>query len=191
MIAMFAAGHAVALLFAAMPRMASGTLVTIDTATPAKLMVRAESQFQTLGMAKGAVVERESSFVGGTEATTERIDLSDLTPGEYVVLGLDAHGRVAHARAVVSLERAKVRSASGSSVVLEDGTTLTIGSVLRFVTAEGKPSATATLEPGETVLLFRHPQTRNIYRFSAEPRPKPHGSASASKRADAPKSRPR
>jgi hypothetical protein len=49
--------------------------------------------------------------------------------------------RVKHARAVARLERAKVRSVSGSSVVLEDATTITIGSVLRFMNERGKPSA--------------------------------------------------
>lgn len=86
------------------------------------------------------------------------------------------------------VERAKVRSVNGSSVVLEDGTTLTIGSVLRFVNEKGEPSATATVRPGESVLLFRHPETRNIYRFSTEANAKPHGSVGAGRRADAPKS---
>jgi hypothetical protein len=172
-----------------MTRLLSGTLVSIETTTPPKVMVRAEGQFQTLPVAKGAAVERESSFVGGAEAKTERIGLSDLTPGEYVVLGIDGSGRVKHVRAVVCVERAKVRSASGASVVLEDGTTLTIGSVLRFVTAEGKPSAMATVRPGETILLFRHPQTRNIYRISAEP-PSGHGSARSGTTGDAPTSQP-
>lgn len=167
---MLDAGLTISLVFAAVTRSLAGTLMTIDTATPAKLMVNAESQFQTFPVAGRAVVERESSFKGDAASTTVRIHLSDLTPGEYVKLEIDGQGRVTRARAVVSLERTKVRSASGSSVVLEDGTKLTIGSVLRFMTAEGKPSPTATVRPGESVLLYRHPETRNIYRFSAEAR---------------------
>jgi hypothetical protein len=183
MITVFAAGLAAMLASAAPIRSLSGTLAVIEGERPTKLMVHAESQFQTFPLAERAVVERESRFAGERAATTKPIDRSDLTPGEFVRLELDAAGRITRARAVVVLERAKVRSASGVSVVLEDGTTLTIGSVLRFVTADGKPSETATVRAGESVLLFRHPETRNIYRFSAEAR--------ASKRAKTPKPPPR
>jgi hypothetical protein len=163
-------------MFAAMTRPLDGTLVAID---PTQLMVRAERQFQTFAIASRVVVERESSFAGDAAATTARIKLADLTPGEYVRLQIDAQGRVTHARAIARFERAKVRSVSGNSVVLEDGTTLTIGSVLRFVNERGELSAKATVRPGESVILFRHPQTRNIYRFSAEPRSRRQGSACA------------
>ena len=193
---MFDGGIAIAFLFAAVTRSLTGTFVSIGdprepSAAPSnreKITVNAERQFQTFAVAGRAVIERESRFAGGGAATTTRIDLSDLTPGEHVKLERDAQGRVTHVRAIASVERAKVRSVSGASVVLQDGTTLTIGSVLRFVTAEGKPSATATVRPRETVLLFRNPETRNIYRFSAEARPKPHGSAGAGKRATPPRS---
>ena len=185
MVAVFDAGLAIALVFAAVTRSLSGTIVAIEPTTPPKLMVQAEGQFQTFVVARGAVIERESKFTDDSAATKAKIGLSDLTPGEYVKLEIDAKGRVTHALAVVLLERAKVRSVNGSSVVLDDGTTLTIGSVLRFVTEEGKPSATPTVRPGESVLLFRHPETRNIYRFSPEPHSRPHGSARARKRADA------
>jgi hypothetical protein len=158
------------LMFAAMTRSLDGTLVAVK---PTELMVRAESQFQTFAVARRVVVERESSFAGHAAATTARIELADLTPGEYARLQIDAQGQVTHARAVALVEPAKVRSVRGSNVVLEDGTTLTIGSVLRFVNEKGKPSATATVRPGDSVLLFRHPQTGNIYRFSAEPRVRP------------------
>ncbi len=188
---MFDAGIAIAFVFAATTRSLTGTFMTLGdpfeppTAASArsKITVNVERQFQTFAMAGRAVIERESNFAGGGAATTARIDLSDLTPGEYVKLDRDARGRVTHVRAIASVEKAKVRSAHGNSVVLEDGTTLAIGSVLRFVTAEGTPSATATVRPGESVLLFRNPETRILYRFAAEARP--------GKRAGAPKSRPR
>ena len=171
MTTLIAAGLAAMLASAAPPRSLRGTLAVIEGERPTKLMVHAEGQFQTFAMAEKAVVQRESTFVGeSAKKATTTIDRSDLTPGEYVRLELDAKGRVTRVRAVVLLERAKVRSASGSSVVLEDGTTLTIGSVLRFVAADGKPKATAAVRPGESVVLFRHPETRNIYRFSVEPR---------------------
>ncbi len=161
---------AVALLFTAVTRSLEGTLVSINDAKPAQLTLNADRQFQTFALAKRPVIERESRFADGAAATTGRIDLDDLTPGEYVRLQIDAQEHVTRAHAIAAVERAKVRSVDGSTVVLEDGTTLTIGSVLRFVNERGKPSATATVHPGETVLLFRHPETRNIYRFSAEPR---------------------
>jgi len=169
------AGLAIALLSAAMTKPLSGTLVEVHTEKPARLMVRAEQQFQTFPVAEGAVIERSSRLTGGA-ASSSRVPLSDLTPGEFVELEIDPEGRLTHARAVASIERARVRSASGATVTLEDGTTLTIGSVLRFVNAGGKPSATADVRPGETVLLFRHPETRNVYRFAAEPREGRHRS---------------
>jgi hypothetical protein len=168
--AVFEAGFAIALLMTAMTRSLDGTLVKVENTKPAHLMVRAENQFQTFAVAKRVVVDRETSFGCTGAATTRRINLADLTPGEYVRLQIDAQGRVTRAHAVACVERAKVRSVSGSNVVLEDGTQLTIGSILRFVNERGKPSATATVRPGESVLLFRHPETKNIYRFSAEPR---------------------
>jgi hypothetical protein len=161
---------AIALVFAAMTRSLDGTLVKIDLARPAQLMVNSSRQFQTFPVAKRMVVDRKTSFGCTGAATTTPIDLADLTPGEYVRLQIDAQGRVTHAHAVACVEPAKVRSVSGSNVVLEDGTQLAIGSILRFVDERGKPSATATVRPGETVLLFRHPETQNIYRISAQPR---------------------
>jgi hypothetical protein len=165
--AVLEAWFAIPVVFAAMARLLDGTLMEIK---PNQLMVNAQRQFQTFPVARRVVVERESTFADATTATTSRIRLADLTPGEYVRLQIDAQGRVTHARAVARLERARVRSVSGSSVVLEDGTTLTIGSVLRFVNERGKPSATVTVRPGDSVILYRHPQSRNIYRISAVPR---------------------
>ena len=193
---MFGGGIVMAFLFASVARSLTGTFVSIGdprepsaAADQSKITVNAERQFQTFAVAGRAVIERESRFPGRGAATTARIALSDLTPGEHVRLERDAKGRVTRVRAIASVERAKVRSASGASVVLQDGTTLTISSVLRFVTAEGTPSATATVRPRETVLLFRNPETRNIYRFSAEGHPRPHGSAGAGKRAAPPNPR--
>jgi len=174
---MFEAGFVIALTLTAMIRSLDGTLVKIDLARPAQLMVNANRQFQTFPVAKRVVVDRKTSFGCTGAATTTPIDLADLTPGEYVRLQMDPQGRVARAHAVACLERAKVRSVSGSNVVLENGTELTIGSILRFVNERGKPSATVTVRPGESVLLFRHPESRNIYRFSAEPRSKPRAHA--------------
>jgi len=162
----FETGFAIALTLTAMTRSLEGTLVAVS-AKPAQLTANISRQFQTFPVARRAVIERETRFAGNARAMTTRIALADLTPGEYVRLQIDARGRVNHAHAIARLERAKVRSVSGSTVVLENGTTLTIGSVLRFVDKRGKPSATATVRPGETVLLFHHPQSGNIYRFAA------------------------
>jgi hypothetical protein len=177
---MFEAGFVIALMWTAMTRSLDGTLMKIDLARPAQLMVNVNRQFQTFPVAKRVVVDRKTSFGCAGAATTTRIKLADLTPGEYVRLQVDAQGSVTQAHAVACVERAKVRSVSGSNVVLEDGTTLTIGSILRFVNERGKPSATATVRPGDSVILYRHPQSRNIYRISAVPR----SSARARKSAD-------
>lgn len=167
---MFTTGLAILFASAAATRSLSGNVSVVEDTRPRKLMVRAESQFQTFLMAERAIVERETRFAGERASTTVPIEPMDLTPGESVRLELDAQDRVIRARAVAQVERAKVRASRGSTVVLDDGTTLTISSVLRFLTAEGRQSATATVRPGESVLLFRNPETRIIYRFCAEPR---------------------
>ena len=167
MISVLTAGLGFLLASAATVRSLSGTISVVEDTRPARVMVRADRQFQTFQIAERAIIERQTSFAGRGASTTVPIDPLDLTPGESVRLQLDAQDRIVRARAIALLERANVRSAGGRTVVLEDGTRLTIGSLLRFVTADGKPSATATVRPGESVVLFRHPETRNIYRFSA------------------------
>lgn len=161
-------GLKAALLFAAMARSLTGTLVSVESGPPARLVVRAEQQFQTFVLSPDAEIERDSTFEAGNGKRVTRIDAEDLTPGEHVDLSIDADGQVTHGKAVARIERAKVASAAGPEIVLEDGTKLTIGSILRFVDADGTPSPAANLKPGDGVLLFRHPLTRNIYRVDAE-----------------------
>jgi len=165
---LFESGFAVALVLAAMNPSVEGTLVAVSP-KPAQLTINTNRQFQTFAIGKRSVLERETSLAGAAP-TVRRIPLADLTPGEYVRLQIDTLGRVTHGRAIARLERARVRSSSGSTVVLENGATLTIGSVLRFVDGKGKPSATSTVRPGETILLFHHPQSGNVYRIAAERR---------------------
>jgi len=160
-----------AVLFAAMARSLSGTVSTIDIGEPTKLMVRAERQFQTFNVARGAVLERLSIFGGGAKANVAPIDVSDLNPGDYVELTIDRDGQVTQGRAIALVECAKVKSADGPDLVLQDGRKLTVGSALRFVTAEGKPSPTVTVQPGEWILLFHHPQTWLIFRVAATRQP--------------------
>jgi hypothetical protein len=160
------AGLVFALLLGPHARALSGTLVSLEGT---QLMVRAERQFQSFALSERAPVERRSTLEGAS--TTARIAASDLTPGEYVELEVDAAGIVSRVRAVALVETARVRSASGANVLLEDGTALSIGSVLRFVDARGEPAPKAALKPGDGVLLFRHPETRIVYRFSPAPRP--------------------
>lgn len=167
---MLDAGFAVAFMIAVMTRSVEGTLMKVESTKPVQLMVNVDRQFQTFVVAKNVVAERESTLSGDVAPTTVRVELGDLTPGELLRLQLDAKGRVTRARAIAHVEREKVSSVDGATVVLEDGTTLRIGSTLRFVDERGKQSGTATVRPGDTVLVFRHPQTRNIYRLSAMPR---------------------
>jgi hypothetical protein len=168
---MFETVFAIALVLTAMTRSLEGTLMAINDGKTAEITLNADRQFQTFPVAKRAVVERESrSATNDGPAKTARIALPDLTPGEFVRLQIDPQGRVTRAHAIVRVERAKVRSASGNTIVLEDGTTFTIGSVLRFVGRNGKASAMATVRAGDIVLLFHHPETGNVYRISAEPR---------------------
>jgi hypothetical protein len=164
-------GFAFALLLMGMTRSLEGTVMKVDVAKPAHVMVNVARQFQTFPLSDRAVVERETRFAGKRAATT-RVDLADVTPGEFVRLQLNSRGEVTCVHGIARVERAKVRSVEGSTVVLEDGETLTIGSVLRFVDERGNPSATATVRPGDTVLLFHHLQTGNVYRFAAEPHTK-------------------
>jgi hypothetical protein len=167
---MVEAGFAVALMFAAMTQSLEGTLMTVDTSRPVQLMVNIDRQFQTFAAAKGAVAERDSTLQGDTTPVRVRIEFGDLTPGEFVRLQLNSARRVTRARAIAVLERKRARSVDGATVVLEDGTTLTISSVLRYVDERGNESAIATVRPGDLVQVFRNPVTRNIYRFSAMPR---------------------
>lgn len=151
------------LLFAAITRSVDGTIMTVDV-NPPRLMANVRRQFQTFEFAKGAVIEREAC------SRTTKIPLADLTPGELVRLDLDSAGHVTRAHAIANVETAKVRSVSGSNIVLEDGRTFTVSTVLRFVDAKGKPSAKVTARPGESVLLFHHPETENVYRINAQGR---------------------
>lgn len=143
---------AAGLVLAAMTHMVEGTVMTVEL-NPPRLMANVSRQFQTYGFAAHAVIERESC------SRTEKIPLSDLTPGEFVKLDLDGAGHVTRAHAIANVETAKVRAVNGNDIVLEDGRTFTIGSVLRFT---GKRRARA----GDSVLLFHHPQTNNVYRIS-------------------------
>ena len=167
---MLQAGFALAFIVSAMTRSAEGTLMKVESTAPVQLMVNVDRQFQTFVVGKDAVAERESTVSGEAAPTRVRIEIGDLTPGEFLHLQMDAKGRVTRARAIAQVDREKVRSVDGASIVLQDGTALTIGSTLRYVDEHGKQSGTATVRPGDTVLVFRHPQTRNIYRFTAMPR---------------------
>jgi hypothetical protein len=167
------------ILLAAAPRSLSGTLVSIDTdARPVTLMVHAERQFQTFVVTDDALAKRETKSAGGAAGVSSAIPLPDLTPGELVHLRIDAAGRVDHIQAVAVVERARVRTARGATVELENGTKLVISSVLRFVDQDGKRSSSASVKPGQTVILFRQPHDANVYRLSAEPRPGSSRSAS-------------
>lgn len=150
---------AIAILFAAMTHSAEGTLMTVD-ANASRIMANVSRQFETFDVTKGAVIRRGKDC----------IPLSDLTPGEFVRLDIDAAGRVTGVLAIVRIEPAKVRSVSGESIVLDDGRTFTVSSVLRFVGTDGKPSAKPAVKPGDRVLLFHHPQTGNVYRINAQRR---------------------
>ena len=158
---------AVLLFFSTMPRTLEGTLMKADAAkTPPQITVNADRQFQTFPFAPHAIVERETTMGGGS--TTTPSNVADLTPGEFLRLLVDEQGVVTRAHAVARVERARVRSAGGNRIVLENGTSYTVGSILRFVDEHGKVSETVTVRPGATVLLFHHPETLNVYRIAAE-----------------------
>jgi hypothetical protein len=96
-------------------------------------------------------------------------DVSQLVPGEEVVVRTDNEGQVLDIVSQLSLVTARVRYAQGNQIVLEDarGTTLNIGPNLRFVDARGRSVATANLQAGQTVALYIAPSTRRIYQLSA------------------------
>ena len=157
---MLAATFVLSLVFAVTTHSVEGTLMSVET-NPPRLMANVNRQFQTFPVTGGAVIEREAC------SATKKIPLEDLTPGEFVKLDLDPAGHVRRAHAIVNVETAKVRSVSGSDIVLEDGRTLTVSSVLRFFDAAGRQSSKVTSRPGDTLLLYKHPQTANVYRVNA------------------------
>jgi len=171
----FVLGFGIAFLLTVVTHTVEGTVVSVNgvpavTEGPAEpgapfLLINTGHQFQTFDVRRRARIERESRFDGERPATA-RIALTGLTPGEFVRLDVDPSNRVTRARAIARVERARVRSAGGDSVVLEDGRTLTISTILRYVDGRGKPSARVTVRPGDTVLLFHHLQTGNVYRFA-------------------------
>lgn len=64
----------------------------------------------------------------------------------------------------------RVRSSDGTSITLDDvrNTRFTIGADLRYFNAQGHEAANFDLRPGDEVVLFIDPDTRRVYRVSAD-----------------------
>lgn len=157
---------------------AVGAVLKVDATPPATITIRAATGNnlpRSYTLDANANVYRQTTGVitaNRTPAYNPAVELSDITrllPGEEVRLSLNTEGQVVRVVAQVSLVTARVRFAQGNQIVLEDnrGTTLTIGSNLRFVDARGRVSTTANIPAGQSVALFIAPSTRRIYQVSA------------------------
>lgn len=155
-----------------------GTVLKVDATLPATITVRpaVDSPLpRSYTLDANAQIYRQTTGVvaaGRAPVYNPAVELSDLTrlmAGEEVRLSLNAQGQVVRVTSQVSLVTARVRFAQNNQIVLEDnrGTTLTIGSNLRFIDARGRASNTANLPVGQTVALFIAPSTRRIYQVSA------------------------
>lgn len=155
-----------------------GTLLKVDATLPATITIRQATGStlpRSFTLDANAQIYRQTTGVvtaNRTPVYNPAVELSDLTrllPGEEVRLSLNAEGQVVRVTSQVSLVTARVRFAQNNQIVLEDnrGTTLTIGSNLRFIDARGRLSNSANLPAGSTVALFIAPSTRRIYQVSS------------------------
>jgi hypothetical protein len=156
-------------------RAITGTVVKVDPTLPANITLRVGTGFRTFVIDANTQVTRQATGVvqaGATPVFGPAVALNSvaqLIPGEEVQVRTDNQGQVIEINSQLSLVTARVRSAQGNQIVLEDarGTTLTVGPNLRFIDARGRAVSTATLQPGQSIALFIAPSTRRIYQVSA------------------------
>lgn len=153
----------------------SGSVVRFDNVTRT-IIVRADGRNQSFEIARNAVVERHPVLTSSTVdnpryGTMTRLNLAAIQVGEAVKLELDDAGRVTHLTAMPQVTVARIRSAAGNRLVLDDGrnTPVTIGPQVRFINAQGREVSTSDLQQGDQVVLFISPDTRRIYQVSASP----------------------
>lgn len=151
-----------------------GIVRKVDVTPPATITVRVNNRDQTYNLADGAVILRQTTglVTPGTQPTFSNatpIALSNLVPGEEVSLGLNPQNEVVRVSTRTSVISARVRSAQGNQIVLEDrwGTVINFGPTLRYLDPQGRLATTTTLRPGDMVALFIAPSTRAIYQVSA------------------------
>jgi hypothetical protein len=151
----------------------SGTFVKVDTSAPVTITIQSNGRNSFYELARGAVIERRPLLSDSTPdnphyGTTTRLDLDAIQSGEKVELQLDDANRVRRLSVLPQVFVAKVRSASGGRIVLEDarGTTINIGNQLRFINAQGRDATTTNLRAGDEIVLFVSPATRQIYKVS-------------------------
>jgi hypothetical protein len=153
----------------------SGPVVRLDAATRT-IIVRADNRNQSFEIARNATIERRPVLTTSTAdntryGTTTRLNLEAIQVGEAVQLELDDANRVSHLTAMPQVTIARIRSAAGNRLVLDDGrnTPVTIGTQVRYINGQGREVSTADLQPGDQVVLFISPETRRIYQVSASP----------------------
>lgn len=152
----------------------SGTVVKVDTTAPATIRIRSDNRDASYEVARNAILERRPVLSGGTVdnpryGTTTRLNLASVRIGENVTLELDDANRVSRLTVTPQVYVARVRSATGNRIVLDDarGTVVTVGNQVRFLNAQGREVTTANLQAGDEVVLFVSPDTRLIYQVSA------------------------
>lgn len=151
-----------------------GTVRRVEVGPPATIVISVNNQDATYSLADNASLTRQTTgmLALGTQpvySAPSNIALARLVPGEEVSLGLNVNQQVTRIAARASVITARVRSAGGTQISLEDrwNTTLSIGPLLRYLDAQRRPAPTVEVRPGASVALFIAPTTRSIYQVSA------------------------
>jgi antitoxin (DNA-binding transcriptional repressor) of toxin-antitoxin stability system len=141
-------------------------LERVDVADPARIVVRENGVLRSYDMDPRAEAFRQVGS-GTAFGPLAPIELDDLRAGEDVKLTRrgDVVSQVVAQR---SLRAGRVRAVNGNRIVLDDGTTLTVSTRLRFFDATGRESTNlADLGPDSQVALYIRPGTNTIYAVSA------------------------
>jgi hypothetical protein len=152
----------------------SGTLINVDDARNGRITIRDRNIESTYTLTRNAVIERKplinrSTIDNPIFGTTTRITTSDLHVGVPVELTLERRNRVSHVVAMPSVSVARVWSAQGNRIVLDDGrqTPFVIGANLRYIDSQGREMTSADLRRDDEVVVFIDPDTRRAYQISS------------------------
>lgn len=152
----------------------TGTLINVDEARNGRITIRNNNVESIYTLTRNATIERRplinrSTIDNPSFGTTTRISAADLRVGEPVELTLERRSRVSRVVAMPSVSVARVLSAQGNRIVLDDGrqTPFIIGSNLRYVGPQGREMNTADLRRGDEVVVFISPDDRRAYQISS------------------------
>jgi hypothetical protein len=152
----------------------TGTLINVDDARNGRITIRDRNIETTYTLTRNATIERRplldrSTIDNPNYGTTTHITIADLRAGEPVELTVERNNRVSRVVAMPSVSIARVLSAQGNRIVLDDGrqTPFIIGPNLRYIDPRGREMDTADLRRGDEVVVFVSPDTRRAYQISS------------------------